>query len=123
MVIDSSVLLAILFKERHASWALEKLKTCSSRLLMSTVNLAEVLIRARDLKESAYDQIKDEVLRMGIDFVPPDTEAAFIVSQARLRFPINLGDCFAYALAKMEKVRLLTIDAGFQKTDLEVLHP
>ncbi|HEX3557202.1 MAG TPA: type II toxin-antitoxin system VapC family toxin [Thermoanaerobaculia bacterium] len=37
--------------------------------------------------------------------MPPDVEQARIVAEARFRYPLNLGDCFAYALAIIENVR------------------
>ncbi|MBI5300151.1 MAG: type II toxin-antitoxin system VapC family toxin [Deltaproteobacteria bacterium] len=43
---------------------------------------------------------------------------------ARLKFPaLNLGDCFAYALAKEESCPVLTLDEDFVKSDIEVLFP
>lgn len=42
---------------------------------------------------------------------------------ARLRYPLNLGDCFAYALAKDEDRTLLTLDRDFRRSDLRVILP
>jgi len=36
---------------------------------------------------------------------------------------LNLGDCFAYALAKEEGVALLTLDGDFKATDLDIVVP
>lgn len=61
--------------------------------------------RVRDRQPQLYDQIEEELLSSGIRFVPPDVEQARIVAEARFRYPLNLGDCFAYALAIIENVR------------------
>jgi len=43
---------------------------------------------------------------------------------ARSRFPLNFGDCFAYAHARLRNEALITLDDGFLATDLgTVLHP
>lgn len=48
---------------------------------------------------------------------------ALILIADRLRYPLNLGDCFAYALAKQEDCPLLTLDRDFRNTDIEVILP
>ena len=58
-----------------------------------------------------------------IRLVHPTPRHAEIAASARLRYPLNLGDCFAYALAKDEACPLLTLDRDFRKTDLAVIMP
>jgi uncharacterized protein with PIN domain len=60
---------------------------------------------------------------MPIDFVAPTTQHAFIAARARQRFPLNLGDCFAYALAVTENLPILTLDTGFLGVDVPVILP
>ena len=90
---------------------------------MSTVNLAEVLILVQDRQPQGYGRIRDELLSSPIRFVPPSLAQAEVAAKARLKFPINLGDCFVYALAKDEGCQLMTIDRGFRKTDADILMP
>ncbi|MGE3931835.1 MAG: type II toxin-antitoxin system VapC family toxin [Rhodospirillaceae bacterium] len=62
--------------------------------------------------------------RIGIEALAPDRDVVRIVGEARHRLPLNFGDCFAYAHAKLLGVPLLTLDSDFLKTDLAaVLHP
>ena len=56
-------------------------------------------------------------------FVPPDVEQARRAAIARLRYPLNLGDCFAYALAKTRGCPIVTRDGDFKKADCEILSP
>src|SRR3954452_6768457 len=83
----------------------------AGRLIMSTVNLAEALIRIRDRQPTLADDLEQRLRNSGIRFVPPDVQQASIASHARIRYPLNLGDCFAYALASVERCPILTLDA------------
>lgn len=123
MVVDTSVLLAIFFNEPHARWAIEKLELYAQELLMSTVNLAETIILLRDRKPVGYGKYESELLGCNIHFFPPDIMQAQLAAMARIKFHINLGDCFVYALAALEKVPILTLDADFKKVDLPVIYP
>lgn len=123
MVVDTSVLLALLFDEPHAAWALALLEEHAGALRMSTVNLTETLILLRDRQPQLYDVLEERVLTSGLRFVPPTVEHARIAGEARLRFPLNLGDCFAYALAFAEGTPVLTLDRDFAHCDIPVLLP
>lgn len=123
MIVDTSILLAIHFGESHGSWAVQRLQENSELLMMSTVNLTETLIRLRDRQPDRFTQLENRLLTSGIRFVPPDLEQARIAAQARLRYPLNLGDCFAYALAKVERLAILTLDGDFRHLDVPVVMP
>ncbi|HMO25528.1 MAG TPA: type II toxin-antitoxin system VapC family toxin [Tepidisphaeraceae bacterium] len=122
MVIDSSAILAVYFNEPSADWVSEQL-LMHSHILMSTVNLAEVLMRLRDRDPANADVFEAQLIAQPIQFVAPDVTQTRIASRARDLYPINFGDCFAYALAKSLGLPLLTLDADFRKTDLTVLSP
>jgi ribonuclease VapC len=121
MVIDTSILLAIFFNEKKSSWAEEQMEKNVTALRMSTVNLAETLILLQDRQPQFFETIRDEILSSPIRFVPPSVSQAEIAASARLEYPLNLGDCFAYALAKEEGCPILTLDPDFKKTDVQVL--
>ncbi len=123
MVVDTSVLLAVYFAEAHGEWAASKLEEYGPELRMSTVNLTETLIRIRDRQPQLADEIEVELLQSGIRFVSPDTKQARIAAQARLRYPLNLGDCFAYALAVSEDCAILALDRDFRAVDRPVISP
>lgn len=123
MVVDTSILLAVLFDEPHADWAVARLEEHAPDLRMSTVNLAETLIRLRDRQPQLADALEEDLLASGIRFVAPDVEQARTASSARLRFPLNLGDCFAYALAFAEGCPILTLDEDFRRLGHPVVLP
>ncbi len=87
---------------------------------MSTVNLTETLILIQD-RQQLYEGMRTMLLTSSIRFVPPDKNQAEIAADARIRLPLNLGDCFAHALAKSENCRLLTLDDDFKNTDVAMV--
>ncbi len=123
MVVDTSILIAILFNEKHGPWALDQLQSNAARLRMSTVNYAEALILVEDRQPQLRQEIRDLILASAIRLVAPTPEQAEVAASARLRYPLNLGDCFAYALAWQEDCPVLTLDRDFRRTDLTVVAP
>jgi ribonuclease VapC len=122
MVIDTSAILAIYFQESGADWARQHIAQ-SPRVLMSTVNLAEALLRFRDTRPAVADELEARLLASDIDFIAPDVAQASIVARARINYPLNFGDCFAYALAKTQNLPLLTLDRDFRAVDLPLILP
>lgn len=123
MVVDTPILLAVFFNEEHGAWAVRQLEKNKLSLRMSTVNLAETLILIKDRQPQLFEEIKDKIYASSIRFVPPPQTQAEIAAIARLKYPLNLGDCFAYALAKEENCPVLTLDKDFQKVDIPVILP
>jgi ribonuclease VapC len=123
VVVDTSLLVAVFFGERHAAWATEQLAQSAGEIRMSTVNLVETLILLRDRQPTLAAELEERLLTSGIRFVAPDVEQTRLAAAARLRFPLNLGDCFAYALAKVEGCAILTLDQDFRAVDCPVVLP
>jgi ribonuclease VapC len=82
-----------------------------------------VLILVQDRQPNAYKEIREAIETSSIRLVPPTERHAEVAAVARVRYPLSLGDCFAYALAKAEDRRLLTLDRDFRRTDLRVVLP
>lgn len=123
MIVDTSVLIAVVFEEAHGEWAVDQLTAHANELRMSTVNLAEALILIRDRQPQLAAELGEQIMELGIRFVPPDIEQATIAAEARIRFPLNLGDCFAYALARVDGSPILTLDEDFRGVDHTVILP
>ena len=123
MVVDSCVLLAVMFDEPGAPWALERLEENAGGLLMSTVSLTEVLIKLRRLSPSRYELARGLLASKSISYVAPDVAQAEIAAEAGLRYPLNLGDCFVYALAVVEGCAILTMDRDFRVVDRPTVIP
>ncbi len=123
MVVDTSVLLAVYFKEAKGDWASAQLREHADNLLMSTVNLTETLIKFRDRDVERYPELEASLFNTDIRFVAPDVEQARLAAAARLRYPLNIGDCFAYALAVTKNDAILTLDGDFKNLDIPVVLP
>jgi ribonuclease VapC len=123
VVVDTSPLLAVFFNEKFGPWALDQLQLHSGELRMSTVIYAELLIVVQDRQPRALADVRESIEASSIRLVPPTPRHAEIAADARLRYPLNLGDCFAYALAKEEECAILTLDRDFRRTGLSVVIP
>jgi ribonuclease VapC len=117
VVVDTSALLAVLFGEPPALRIAEAL-TAAGRPLISAVNYTECLIRVWDRAPGVGDALDDSLAGFAFEIVPIDRPLAVAAARARLRYPINLGDCYAYALAKDRGMPLLTLDRDFARTDV-----
>ena len=120
MVVDSSALLAVLFAEPQAQRIAEIL-SAADQPIISAVNYTECLIRVLDRAPDAAETLERALAGFALEVVPVDLLLASVAANARLRYPINLGDCFAYALAKTRKLPLLTLDGDFSKTDIQLV--
>jgi ribonuclease VapC len=90
---------------------------------MSTVNYVETLILVGDRFPRRVDEVRELIDSSEIQIVSPTRGQGEIAARARLRFPLNMGDCFAYALAKEQDCPLLTLDRDFRKSDIQVVLP
>ncbi len=126
MVVDTSALLAILQDEperRAFAELIEAAASCS----MSVANLLEssLVIESRYGAEGLRD-LDQLIEKARIELVPVDVEQLGIARRAFSRFgkgrhpaALNLGDCFAYALARALGEPLLYKGDDFARTDIE----
>lgn len=129
MIIDTSVIVALMHDEPDAallrSWIM---RAAINRLSAATyVETAAVIDGRRDPRRSA---ILDHLLReLRIEIVPFTPRQAAIAREAYGRFgrgsghpaQLNMGDCFAYALARDTGEPLLYKGRDFALTDIEPL--
>lgn len=126
MIVDASVLVAIVLKE--AGWeALEKTLVDSSENLISPVNRMEVFMRLESIDgEWLVKKFEALAATLRLTTVSLDEAQLTIAQSAFRRFgkgrhkaALNMGDCFAYALAKSKGHPLLFKGNDFTHTDLE----
>ncbi len=126
MIVDSSAILAILGLESEArefAEAIEEAPECR----ISVVSYVEAALVLDSRGNQALSRRLDDFVRETQVLLEPVT-----VDQARLardayrdfgkgrhRAGLNLGDCFAYALAKDKREPLLFKGNDFRKTDVE----
>lgn len=125
MIVDASAVLAILFDEDDASrhaLAIADADACR----MSAVNYVEAGINVdRQAGPASGRDLDNFIRRANIAIEPVTVEQAHVARQAYLDFGkgihpagLNIGDCFAYALAKTTGEPLLFKGDDFSRTDI-----
>jgi ribonuclease VapC len=120
MVVDASAILAILLGEKKAGAIADLLAKSSTRPSVSPVNYVECLIILADRKRIPIDRAKEAVDALRLEILDLTLEDCISAAEARLRFPLNLGDCFAYAAARVRGLPLLALDSDFLKSDIHL---
>ena len=128
IAVDASAVLAILFREPEGA-AFEEFLLRNGGGVISPVNYWEVMVRAR-AAGSAGVQIAESILnRLGVETVSMTPIQARLAVDAHQTFGrgtparLNLGDCFAYALAATEGDGLLFKGDDFPRTDVKAALP
>ena len=128
MILDTSSLTAILFREREAALYTQLIHD-ADRCRISAPNFVELsIVIEGQLGPDAGRQCDVFFRRAGILIEPFSVEQAHLARQAFLDFgkgrhpaALNFGDCFSYALAKAVGEPLLFKGEDFRKTDIEAV--
>ena len=124
LVADASSVLAILLGEPDADVYLSKL-VAARKCLISPVNWWEVMVTMNSRYGEPGAQAAAEWMeRAGIRVEPAGQDQARAAFSAFTRFGgrparLNLGDCFAYALAQASHAPLLFKGRDFERTDIK----
>lgn len=129
IVVDASAILAIVLGESDGP-AIKAFVLKAGPGVMSAVNHWEVLAKAYAVGGPSGRQEAEFVMaQLQVRVVPVDAETSRAAADAFARFGrrtpagLNLGDCFAYALAAAEGDGLVCKGEDFPKTDILVLGP
>lgn len=128
MVIDTSALAAIFFREPERQKFLTAIVSSPTRMVSAATVLETGIVVESRLGDAAGRELDLFVIRANFQIVPVDAEQAEIARSAWRRFgkgrhpaALNFGDCFAYALAKWMGEPLLAKGTDFTSTDVAVL--
>jgi ribonuclease VapC len=125
MVVDTSVILAIIFEEADCNFFLEKLADMQVHRTsaVSYVEASMLLISRRG--PDAEAELDLMLQRAEIEIVPVSVEHAKLARTAFRRYGkgrhpagLNFGDCFSYALARSVGEPLLFKGFDFSRTDI-----
>ncbi|MXW52462.1 MAG: type II toxin-antitoxin system VapC family toxin [Gammaproteobacteria bacterium] len=124
MIVDSSAVLAVLFREPEAETYEELISDSHCR--MSTANALESAMVAEGRRSHGAAELFDDFREWsGIELVPITFDHFSAARKAWRRFgkgrhpaALNFGDCFAYALATIEDEPLLFKGLDFSRTDI-----
>lgn len=125
MVIDSSVLLQILFAEPGAGEAVRVLGR-ETMLIIASPTLLETEIVWGSRRGFSSGEVAELVTRLGISLEPFTAEHVLEAKLSYARFgkgqrhpaQLNFGDCVSYALAKVTGQPLAFKGEDFNLTDL-----
>lgn len=126
MILDSSVLVAILQEEPEAQSLLRTLVDHRGILRLSAANLLEAtIVIDRNGSIELSSRLDALIKELAIEIVPVSAQHASLGRRAYTEFGkgnhparLNFGDCFAYALATATGEPLLFKGADFTHTDL-----
>lgn len=126
MVVDSSALLAVVFREAERPLFLDVMLDAGD-LTISAANVIEADVVAVARLGAQGDLLVDDVINdLGLRIVPVDSEQLRLARRAFREFGkgrhpagLNFGDLFAYALSKAAGEPLLFKGDDFRKTDIE----
>jgi|OM-RGC.v1.026940799 ribonuclease VapC len=128
IVVDASALVAILAGEPEADAFIKLLVETPS--LLSPLGFWETTVAARRvLGPDGQQSLLALMDALRIEITAAGGETARIAVEAETRFGkrtparLNLGDCFAYALAKERNLPLLYKGDDFSRTDIEPALP
>jgi ribonuclease VapC len=127
MVIDTSVIVAMMLHEPDAPMLLAKMAEAKTRSTSACSYMeASMVVIARRGDETG-DDIDRALYEANIAIIPLSVQQAKIAREAFIRFgkgrhpaALNFGDCFAYALARQTNSSLLFKGNDFSKTDIRI---
>ena len=122
IVVDASALVTILLREPDWDRFLGAILRAGGGVI-SPVNAWETYIRTSHLRdETGRPDAERLMVELGVKIGSIDAEQTQIAIEARLRFGrgiLNMGDCFAYALAKTHGDGVLLYKGDdFPRTDI-----
>jgi len=126
MVVDSSVLIAILGGEPEEPAFRNAIRTAPNRLLGAPTRVEASLVALGRRGEPGLEQMQALIERLELEVVPLSDDQAKLAIEAFRRFGkgrhpagLNYGDCFSYALAKATGEPLLFKGDDFSQTDIK----
>ncbi len=124
IVVDASALLAILMREPEGPAVREALLMIRSARL-SPVGYWEAAVKLHRFRgDPGVADLDRLLLELAIEVAPATAQTAKVAQDAEVRFgkrtpaKLNLGDCFAYALARELNAPLLFNGGDFTRTDI-----
>ena len=128
MVIDSSVIVAVLFEEAGDTKLVEKMSGSEHRCISAATYVEIGVVLSRRFREVGLIRARRLVALLAIEICDVTAEQALIAQYAYQRYGkgldpagLNYGDCFVYALARARREPILCKGAEFGKTDIAVV--
>jgi ribonuclease VapC len=125
IVLDTSAIIALLFREPAADLLAEAVGAAASRAISAASVVEAGMVAQGRVGDSGERELDLLLHELAIEVVPFTAAHAEIARSAFRRYgkgrhpaKLNLGDCFAYALASALGRPLLFVGDDFTKTDI-----
>ncbi|MFN6517619.1 MAG: type II toxin-antitoxin system VapC family toxin [Nostoc sp. CreGUA01] len=125
MVIDTSVILAIIYAEPEELIFIQLIDETEDCLLSSPSYVEASIVLGTKHGQQGVEKLNLLIQALCITIIPFSVEQAQLASEAFLKFgkgrhpaKLNMGDCFSYALAKSTNQPLLFKGNDFIHTDI-----
>ncbi len=126
MILDSSALVAILFKEPDAERLAAMIRDADTAAIAAPTLLETAIVAEGRTLPGMAEKLDALMGTIRPEIVPFTAEHARLARDAWRRYGkgrhkagLNLGDCFSYALAKERRQTLLFKGDDFAATDIE----
>lgn len=126
IAVDTSAVVAALTGEPERGRINATLATSSANLMSAGTYLECAIVLAARHGDDGVHDLRLYLHEAGIEIVPVDRDQADAALRGWSRYgkgrhpaALNLGDCFAYALATQRGVPLLYVGDDFERTDVE----
>lgn len=127
MILDSSAVVALVFQEPGYETLLEKLRGAAVLGIGAPTATETAIVLSTRLERDACGVVARLLQETGIVLIPFGEAHYSVAVDAWLRFgrgrhpaALNLGDWFAYAVAKLAGQPLLCVGDNFAQTDLDL---
>jgi ribonuclease VapC len=126
MVIDSSVLVALLVGEPETPGFVKAIAAASSRLVSAPSYVETAIVMVARSGPEALEKLDRLLADLAVEVVPFTYDQAVLAIIAYRQYgkgsghaaALNFGDCFTYALAKFRAEVVLFKGSDFSRTDL-----
>ncbi len=128
MIVDSSAVLAVLFRESHADAVVAELEAAQragigapTAVEAGIVLTARLGVTGRSLLARFLAEASIDVLPLSAEHWPHAVDAYVRFGKGRHPAGLNFGDCLTYAVARHARQPLLCVGQDFPQTDLEIV--
>jgi ribonuclease VapC len=125
IAVDTSALMAVVLGEDKAEACIAALAE-EDEILISAVTVAEAMIVSA--RRNVGDEMENLIQGLGLNIIDVSLASARRAARAYAQWGkgvhtagLNLGDCFAYEVAKQHRCPLLYIGSDFAKTDIKAV--
>jgi ribonuclease VapC len=126
VVLDTSALLAILLREPEHDALAERLANADDPLISAATLLEASMVMQAKTGDDGVDALDALLAAASVRCIAVDRTQALVARHAYVRYgkgrspaELNFGDCFAYALARVQGRPLLFKGDDFSATDID----